>query len=155
MTCGVSITSSWEQEPDYYNRIELSKEDKDIFGLPVAKLIYKKSELVRKTARVCMQEIGKFLVNNDLGRLSINNFLFENNEKYLSEAGWHHLGGTIMGKDHKNSVVDENLKMHGSKNMYILGSSVFPSGGHANPTLTIVQLSLRLSETIVKNYTQI
>jgi hypothetical protein len=152
LTCGVSITSSWEQEPDYYNRIELSKTDKDIFGLPVAKLVYKKSELVRKTARVCMQEIGKFLVNNDLGRLSINSFLFEKNEKYLSEAGWHHLGGTVMGKNIKDSVVDENLKIHGSKNMYVLGSSVFPTGGHANPTLTIVQLALRLSDTILKSY---
>jgi len=152
LTCGVSITSSWEQEPDYYNRIELSKTDKDIFGLPLAKLIYKKSELVRKTARVCMQEIGKFLVNNDLGRLSINKFLFEKNEKYLSEAGWHHLGGTVMGQNINDSVVDGNLKIHGSKNMYVLGSSVFSTGGHANPTLTIVQLALRLSDTIIKNY---
>jgi hypothetical protein len=152
LTCGISITSSWEQEPDYYNRIELSKMEKDTFGLPVAKLIYKKSELVRKTARVCMQEIGKFLINNDLGRLAINNFLFENNEKYLSEAGWHHLGGTIMGKNIKDSVVNEDLKIHGSKNMYVLGSSVFPTGGHANPTLTIVQLALRLSDTILKKY---
>lgn len=152
LTCGVSITSSWEEEPDYYNRILLSKTDKDIFGLPVAKLIYKKSELVRKKARVCMQEIGKFLVNNDFGRLSINSFLFKKNEKYLSEAGWHHLGGTVMGQNINDSVVDVNLKIHGSKNMYVLGSSVFQTGGHANPTLTIVQLALRLSDAILKNY---
>jgi hypothetical protein len=42
--------------------------------------------------------------------------------------------------------VDKNLKVHDIKNLYIAGSSVFPAGGAANPTLTIVQLSLRLSK---------
>jgi choline dehydrogenase-like flavoprotein len=148
LACGVTITSSWEQEPDYYNRVELSNTEKDIFNFPLAKLVYKKSELVRKTARVCMQEIGKFLIKNNLGRVSINDFLFEDNKKYLSEAGWHHLGGTVMGESIKNSVVDKNLKIHGSKNFYVLGSSVFPTGGHANPTLTIIQLALRLAERL-------
>jgi choline dehydrogenase-like flavoprotein len=43
-------------------------------------------------------------------------------------------------------VVDANCKVHGQENLYIAGSSLFPSCGHANPTLTIVQLALRLAE---------
>ena len=43
-------------------------------------------------------------------------------------------------------VVDKNLKVHGVDNLYIAGSSSFGSPGHANPTFTIVQLSLRLAE---------
>ena len=58
-----------------------------------------------------------------------------------------------MGASYKDSVVDKNLKVHDCKNLFVAGSSVFPSGGHANPTLTIVQLSLRLSEYLFKNNT--
>ena len=58
------------------------------------------------------------------------------------------MGGTRMSKSPNEGVVDSNLKVHGINNLFIAGSSVFPSGGHANPTLTIVQLSLRLSEHI-------
>jgi choline dehydrogenase-like flavoprotein len=45
-----------------------------------------------------------------------------------------------------NGVVDANLKVHGSRNLFICGSSVFPTSGHANPTLTIAALSLKLSD---------
>ena len=73
----------------------------------------------------------------------------------MSDSGFHHLGGTRMGQDEKNSVVDKNLKVHNSKNLFICGSSVFPSGGHANPTLTIIQLSLRLSDFLKYNFKNI
>ena len=47
-------------------------------------------------------------------------------------------------------VVDKNLKIHLLNNMFVVGSSVFPTGGHANPTLSIVKLSLKLSDHIEK-----
>ena len=50
-----------------------------------------------------------------------------------------------MGNDIEKSVVDKNLKVHNTDNLYIAGSSVFSSGGHANPTYTIVLLSLKLA----------
>ena len=56
------------------------------------------------------------------------------------------MGGTIMGKNAYESVVDQNLKVHEVNNLYIIGSSVFPTAGYANPTLSIVQLSLRLAD---------
>ena len=52
-------------------------------------------------------------------------------------------------------VVDRNLKVHGTDNFFVAGSSVFPSGGHANPTLSIVQLSLRLGQHIKDLFKQI
>ena len=51
-----------------------------------------------------------------------------------------------MGKSFSDSVVNSDLKVHKLNNLFVAGSSVFPTGGHANPTLTIVQLSLRLSD---------
>ena len=97
-------------------------------------------------------QIGELLIKKNLGRLIGEDFLFEDNVNYISESGWHHMGGTRMGNDEKNSVVDQNLKIHGSKNIYVIGSSVFPTGGHANPTFTIIQLTLRLKKHFSKNF---
>ena len=56
----------------------------------------------------------------------------------------------VIGTDIKNSVVDYNLKVHNNKNLYVVGSSVFPTSGYTNPTFTIIQLSLRLGDHISK-----
>ena len=54
------------------------------------------------------------------------------------------MGGTRVGINSYDSVVDKNLKVHGVDNLFLAGSSVFASAGYSNPTFTIVQLSLRL-----------
>ncbi len=51
-----------------------------------------------------------------------------------------------MDRDARNGVVDEHGRLHALANMYVAGSSVFPTGGFANPTLTIVALALRLAD---------
>ena len=58
----------------------------------------------------------------------------------------HHMGTTRMHVDPKRGVVDADCKMHGVENLYVAGSSVFPTGGNANPTLTIVALAYRLCD---------
>ena len=58
------------------------------------------------------------------------------------------MGGTRIGIDQKNSVVNQDLKLHNSKNFYIVGSSVFNTVGYANPTYNIVKLSLRLADKL-------
>ena len=63
-------------------------------------------------------------------------------------GGNHHLGTTRMASDPKAGVVDADCRVHGVANLYIAGSSVFPTGGCANPTLTIVALALRLADYI-------
>lgn len=62
----------------------------------------------------------------------------------------HHIGTTRMHVDDKLGVVDENCQVHGISNLFIAGSSVFPTGGYANPTLTIVALAVRLADHIKK-----
>ena len=53
-----------------------------------------------------------------------------------------------MSNDPHNGVVDKNCKVHGIKNLYVCGSSIFPTFGFANPTITIIALSIRLSKHI-------
>ena len=52
-----------------------------------------------------------------------------------------------MGTSRDESVVDGECRVHGYENLFVGGSSVFPSGGYANPTLTIVALALRMADT--------
>jgi choline dehydrogenase-like flavoprotein len=60
------------------------------------------------------------------------------------------MGTTRMSEDPKQGVVDKNCRVHGLANLYIAGSSVFATGGHSNPTLTLVALALRLAEHLEK-----
>ena len=62
----------------------------------------------------------------------------------------HPAGTTRMGYSSDDSVVDKNLKLHGISNLYILGASVFPTSGHANPVFTIMALALRLSKFLTR-----
>ena len=65
-------------------------------------------------------------------------------------GGNHHMGTTRMHIDPKQGVVDENCRVHGVSNLFIAGSSIFPTGGHANPTLTIIALAIRLADHVKK-----
>ena len=62
------------------------------------------------------------------------------------EGGKHHMGTTRMHADPKQGVVDPDCRIHGLANLYVAGSSVFPTVGYANPTFTVVALALRLAD---------
>ncbi len=64
----------------------------------------------------------------------------------------HHMGTTRMGQDPETSVVDADCRVHGSDNLYVAGSSVFPTYGWANPTLTIIALTLRLADHLAGSH---
>lgn len=70
--------------------------------------------------------------------------------RWRPSPGGHHLGTTRMGADPAASVVDADCRTHQVENLYIAGSSVFPTGGEANPTLTIVALAHRLADTLTR-----
>jgi choline dehydrogenase-like flavoprotein len=56
-----------------------------------------------------------------------------------------------MGHDPKTSVVDKDCRVHGVENLYVASSSVFPTGGHANPTLLATALGVRLAEHLAQS----
>jgi choline dehydrogenase-like flavoprotein len=63
-------------------------------------------------------------------------------------GGPHHMGTTRMSADPRTGVVDEHCRVHSVDNLYIAGSSVFTTGGYANPTFTLLALALRLADTL-------
>lgn len=64
---------------------------------------------------------------------------------YSMPVGGHHIGATRMAATPAGGVVDKDCAVFGLPNLYVASSSVFPTSGHANPTLTIVALSIRLA----------
>ena len=124
---------------------------KDEYGIPKVKLFYKRSSQTLKTAKIFLEEFANFCLENDLGRIAIEDGIFNLEKLELVGDGGHHIGGTRMGDDKLQSVVNSDLKVHGVDNLYVNGSSNFFTGGYTNPTFTIVQLAIRLADKISKS----
>ena len=144
----VNINLLLEQEPSEDNKIVLNQNKKDKYGIPQVKLFYKRSPKPLKTAKVFLEEFANFCIENDFGRIAIEENIFNLEYLKLVGDGGHHMGGTRMGNDKKNSVVNSDLRVHDVNNLYVNGSSNFVTGGYTNPTFTIVQLAIRLANTI-------
>jgi choline dehydrogenase-like flavoprotein len=90
--------------------------------------------------------LAKNLVELDVARVQLSDFITDPHKEIEVWNHAHQMGTTRMASDPKYGVVDTNCRVHGLSNLYISGSSVFPTGGGVNPTLTLVMLSLRLAK---------
>ncbi|WP_447956144.1 FAD-dependent oxidoreductase [Vreelandella sp. EE7] len=143
---GVYLRAAWEQEPRFDNAVELSNE-RDALGVPLSRLVWQQSALDRHTIRESLMLLGEYLLKQNIGRVQFADWLAAEPVALPEEgeiAGRHHMGGTRMSESADQGVVDRDCRLFAQQNMYVAGSSVFASAGHANPTLTIVQLALRL-----------
>ena len=134
-----------EQAPNPESRVTLADEV-DAFGQPRAVLDWRPSELddlsVRRNIRVLALVCGA----SGLGR--VQDLLSEGvSIRSLDLKGsYHHTGTTRMNDEPASGVVDRNCRVHGLSNLYVASSSVFPTHGTANPTLTIIALAYRLAD---------
>ena len=151
LRCG-NINMILEDKPEESNQIKLNYNNKDPLNIPTSTLYYKKSNEVLLSCKLIMEQFAEMCIKNDFGRVAINKDIYEL-KTYGNMGSNHHIGGTRIGSNYKTSVVDFNLKVHNTKNLYISGSSVFPTAGYENPTFTIIQLSLRLADHIKKEIT--
>jgi len=139
----IRIRNFMEMEPCKENEMTLSNE-LDVHGNKIPIVNLNTTETDRRTL-IELHKIFKAEVEkNNLGKY-IGNLEHASPWPINFEAS-HHLGGTIMGIDEKKSVVDTNLKVHTTNNLYICSGSVFPTSGCANPTYTICALAIRLAE---------
>lgn len=134
-----------EQAPDPNNRVMLSTE-RDRLGQNQVEIHWRLNPIdVEHAVRV--QEIwAEEFAKAGLGELQFARK--KEDFKFEKLAMHHHMGTTRMHIDPKQGVVDANCKVHGIENLFVAGSSVFPTAGYANPTLTIIALSLRLADHI-------
>jgi choline dehydrogenase-like flavoprotein len=136
-----------EQAPNPNSRVTLSTE-KDAMGMPRVKFDWQLTELDKRSIRTYYKLLGQEMGRTGLGRVQLRDWLLSDDRTWPSfiSGGWHHMGTTRMHADPKQGVVDANCRVHGIGNLYVAGAAVYPTAGAANPTLTLVALSLRLSD---------
>lgn len=131
-----------EQPPTPNSRVTLGREE-DPFGNRRVHLAWSLPDEMYRTARLTAELFAEDLGRRGLGRVAVD---VEALEGAVYQPGFHHMGGTRMHVDPRRGVVDARCRVHGVDNLYLAGSSVFPTSGYANPTFTLVALTLRLAD---------
>jgi choline dehydrogenase-like flavoprotein len=149
-----------EQTPDVENRVTLSSQFRDGLGLPRPEISYDLSDYTRQGI-VAAHRMKNLLFK----KMGVNDFtekvakdeptrfdeLIDDKIVTLSYVGAGHIMGTCrMGAKKDNSVVNSDQQSWDHDNLYLVGSSTFPTGATANPTLTIAALSLRTAAKILR-----
>src|SRR6266498_2648884 len=139
-----------EQAPNPNSRITLDTEQ-DALGLPKSVLHWELTPLEKRSIRKIHELLGQQIGKSGLGRVKMMAYLKDENDISWPDfvgGGWHHMGTTRMSNDPKQGVVDSNCRVHGISNLFIAGASCYATAAAPNPTLTIVALTLRLSDHI-------
>lgn len=143
------LSTRIEQAPNPNSRVTIGPE-KDELGVPRANLHWELSPIDKRSIRRIYQLIGQEMGKAGIGRVKLHEFLCDESDDHSwpdgTNGGWHHMGTTRMSTDPKKGVVDANCQVHGIRNLYVAGSGCFSTAGAPNPTLTLVALSLRLSD---------
>jgi choline dehydrogenase-like flavoprotein len=142
------VKNVMEQVPNPESRVTLGRE-RDRLGCRRPVLRWRLSSVDKATAHRAHAILGEELERSGIGRMT-SSMGGDSDPWPISVRGArHHMGTTRMHADPRRGVVDADCRVHGIANLYVAGSSVFPTSGAANPTLTIVALALRLARRLV------
>ena len=137
-----------EQAPDPESRIRLSGK-RDALNVPLSEIDWKISDMERLTVIGLAHAVNTALERAGLPQASLVDWVRDRRpENAVFTDPAHPLGTTRMASRAEDGVVDRNCKVFGVDNLYVAGSSVFATGGHANPTVTVVALAIRLAEML-------
>jgi choline dehydrogenase-like flavoprotein len=144
----ITLYIDTEQQPNPESRIRLS-EARDAIGMPKAVVQWQWGEPERQTFAAYRQLFTSQWQAWNLGPI---HWL----ESFAPGSGWeanvsdiyHLMGGTRLAADPSQGVVDSLLRVHAVDNLFVASCSVYPTGGSSNPTLTLMQLTLRLAERL-------
>jgi len=136
--CGIELM------PDPDRRLTLSSA-RDALGMPRLKLDMRIFDGDFARYRETLHELGRQLLAARTGMIRLD---CKTREEWLAVMDWgsHHLGTARMHDDPRHGVVDADGKVHGIGNLFVAGSSVFPTYGSSNPTMNLVALVLRLAD---------
>jgi choline dehydrogenase-like flavoprotein len=136
--CGMELA------PDPDRRVRLTTA-RDALGMLRAQLDMRIADSDFAHYRETIKELGRQLLAAHTGMIRLNR---KTREGWLSVLNWgnHHMGTTRMHADPRQGVVDADSRVHGIANLYIAGSSVFPTYGASNPTMNMIALTLRLAD---------
>lgn len=141
---GYRLVAMAEQEPTRASGLRLVA-DRDEFGVPMAELDWRLSPVDIRSMVMGQRVMAPTLERAVGGHVVLT---LGPGGPPSPAGGAHHMGTTRMSATPQHGVVDAECRVHGVPNLWVAGSSVFPRGGAANPTLTIVALALRLAGRI-------
>jgi choline dehydrogenase-like flavoprotein len=140
----LGLGGSCEQAPNPNSRVGLS-ERRDALGLPRISLDWRLTEQDRLSFYRHLHSLALEFGALGIGRMR-KLVPGETDWPQPVGGGSHHMGTTRMSDSPRHGVVDRNCRVHGIGNLYLAGSSIFPTSGVSNPTLTIIALTLRLAD---------
>lgn len=135
-----------EQAPNPESRVVLSNET-DGLGMRKADLIWRLNEIDYRSFQKGQETIVRELSAAGIGRFVVEELTEEHINEHVSGRN-HHMGTTRMAADESNGVVDPDCRVFGIDNLYIAGSSIFPTAGYGGPTMLLIAFALRLAEHI-------
>jgi choline dehydrogenase-like flavoprotein len=140
-----------EQSPNPESRVTLG-DHADTLGVPVARLDWALTPPDWESVCATAELVRSALVRHADARVALTISrespwpVLPANADHYHAWGCHHIGTTRMGGDPRSSVVDPDTRVHGVENLFVAGSSIFPTAGYANPTFTLIALALRTAD---------
>lgn len=149
-TVYLQLTS--EQIPNPASSIRLVDE-KDELGMRRVEVDWKFDGREIKTFAIFSRLIRDALRDRGIAEITLDPDLESESPAYFDRVfdGNHHMSTTRIGKTADEGVVDSDLRVHGTENLYVAGAAVFPTSGFANSTLTAIALGLRLCDHLDRN----
>jgi len=141
-----------EQRPDRSSFVALGDET-DALGLPRPVLRWDPTRRDIDGIIETVQHFGRLCGEAGLARVQIEDH--DADPYWNLTTAWHQLGTTRMAETETSGVVDANCRVFGTSNLYMAGGSVMPTAGRANPTLTIVALSIRLADHLASEVSRL
>ena len=143
---GMNIEAICEQAPNPESRISLSTR-RDRFGIPVAVADWRVCDAERRTLFRLAELATAAMASVNLPTPKLESWVEQGRpaDSVIIDMA-HTLGTTRMSASERNGVVDIDCKVFGIHNLYVAGGSVFPTSGHANPTLMMLAFAIRLAD---------
>ncbi|MFC6622638.1 GMC oxidoreductase [Novosphingobium panipatense] len=142
----INLVIDLEQKPDPDSRVTLSAE-RDRLGLRKLHVDWRINPEERRTSAHFARILAEHFSRNRTGSLVLEDWLHDTGPIGDELSGtFHHIGTLRMASNPREGVVDGNCQVHGVDNLYVSSCATFTTGGHANPTFTIVALALRLAD---------
>lgn len=147
---GVKFQLIVEPEPDPNSRVMLSPTQRDALGMPRVRVDWRLTEKVKRTFDRTLAIIAEDMRKSGVAEVDLDPPVEGRKWPPDLEGTWHHMGTTRMHDSARQGVVDRNCRVHGISNLYVAGSSLFPTAGANFPTITLAALAFRLSEHLAR-----
>jgi choline dehydrogenase-like flavoprotein len=144
-----SLEMHAEQIPSAASHVALT-DRLDALGMPQLRVDWRYSQADIEAVRRMLDLMAAEFERSGVAQLDYDRDTLEDDLMRFGAYGGHHIGTARMGNDPRTSVVDSDCRVHSLRNLYVAGSAAFPTASQANPTLTLVALSLRLGKHLAR-----